>query len=68
MKYKSYFLINLKTKKKIPLNKVRLNNIHAVAGIGNPDRFFNYLKALGLVFDSSPYKDHYRFTKKILKR
>jgi tetraacyldisaccharide 4'-kinase len=67
MKYKSYFLINLKTKKKIPLNKMRLNNLHAVAGIGNPDRFFNYLKALGLVFDSSPYKDHYRFTKKDFK-
>ena len=67
MKYKSYFLINLKTKKKIPLNKVRLNNLHAVAGIGNPDRFFNYLKALGLVFDSSSYKDHYRFTKKDFK-
>ena len=67
MKYKSYFLINLKTKKKIPLNKVRLNNLHALAGIGNPDRFFNYLKALGLVFDSSSYKDHYRFTKKDFK-
>ena len=67
MKYKSYFLINLKTKKKIPLNKLRLNNLHAVAGIGNPDRFFNYLKALGLVFDSSSYKDHYRFTKKDFK-
>ncbi|WP_162197755.1 tetraacyldisaccharide 4'-kinase [Candidatus Methylopumilus planktonicus] len=67
MKYKSYFLINLKTKKKIPLNKLRLKNLHAVAGIGNPDRFFNYLKALGLVFDSSSYKDHYRFTKKDFK-
>ena len=67
MKYKSFFLVNLKTKKKIPLNKVRLNNLHAVAGIGNPDRFFNYLKALGLVFDSSSYKDHYRFTKKDFK-
>jgi tetraacyldisaccharide 4'-kinase len=67
MKYKSYFLINLKTKKKIPLNKVRLNNLHAVAGIGNPDRFFNYLKALGFVFDSSSYKDHYGFTKKDFK-
>ena len=67
MKYKSDFLINLKTKKKIPLNKLRLKNLHAVAGIGNPERFFNYLKALGLVFDSSSYKDHYRFTKKDFK-
>jgi len=67
MKYKSYFLINLKTKQKIPLNKVHLNNLHAIAGIGNPDRFFNYLKALGLIFDSTSYKDHYPFTKKDFK-
>lgn len=67
MKYKSYFLINLKTKKKIALNKLRLNNLHAVAGIGNPDHFFNYLKVLGMVFDSSAYQDHYRFSKKDFK-
>lgn len=67
MKYKSYSLINLKTKKKIALNKLRLNNLHAVAGIGNPDHFFNYLKALGMVFDSSAYQDHYRFSKKDFK-
>jgi len=67
MKYKSDFLINLKTKKKIPLNKLRLNNLHAIAGIGNPDRFFNYLKVSGMVFDSSTYQDHYRFTKKDFK-
>lgn len=67
MKYKSYSLINLKTKKKIALNKLRLNNLHAVAGIGNPDHFFNYLKVLGMVFDSSAYQDHYRFSKKDFK-
>ena len=67
MKYKSYYLINLKTKKKIALNKLRLNNLHAVAGIGNPDHFFNYLKVLGMVFDSSAYQDHYRFSKKDFK-
>jgi len=67
MIYKSKFLVNLKTKQKIPLNKVRLSNIHAVAGIGNPDRFFNDLKSLGLAFDSSAYQDHYRFTKKDFK-
>jgi len=67
MKYKSKFLVNLKTKQKIPLSKVRLSNIHAIAGIGNPDRFFNDLKSLGLVFNSSAYQDHYRFTKKDFK-
>ena len=67
MKYKSEFLINLKTKQKIPLSEVSLSNIHAIAGIGNPDRFFNDLKSLGLVFNSSAYQDHYRFTKKDFK-
>ncbi len=67
MKYKREFLINLKTNQAISLNKVRLRNIHAIAGIGNPDLFFNDLKSLGLVFDSSAYKDHYRFTKKDFK-
>ena len=67
MKYKSKFLVNLKTKQKIPLSKVRLSNIHAIAGIGNPDRFFNDLKSLGLVFNSSAYQDHYRFTRKDFK-
>ena len=67
MKYESKFLVNLKTKQKIPLNKVRLSNIHAIAGIGNPDRFFNDLKSFGLLFNSSAYQDHYRFTKKDFK-
>ncbi|NBW52490.1 MAG: tetraacyldisaccharide 4'-kinase [Betaproteobacteria bacterium] len=67
MKYKSDSIINLKTKKKIPLNKLGLNNLHAIAGIGNPDRFFSYLKVLGMVFDSSTYQDHYQFTKKDFK-
>ncbi len=67
MKYKSEFLINLKTKQKIPLSEVSLSNIHAIAGIGNPDRFFNDLKSLGLVFNSSAYQDHYRFAKKDFK-
>ena len=67
MKYKSKFLVNLKTKQKIAINKAHLSNIHAIAGIGNPDRFFNDLTSLGLVFNSSAYQDHYRFTKKDFK-
>jgi len=67
MKYKREVLINLKTNQEISLNKIRLKNIHAIAGIGNPDLFFNDLKSLGLVFDSSAYKDHYRFAKKDFK-
>ena len=64
MKYKGYFLINLKTNKKIHLNSLRLKNIHAIAGIGNPNRFFDYLKTFNIEFNSSIFQDHYRFSKK----
>jgi len=64
MKYKGNFLINLKTNKKIHLNNLRLKNIHAIAGIGNPNRFFDYLKTFNIEFNSSVFEDHYRFSKK----
>jgi tetraacyldisaccharide 4'-kinase len=67
MKYKGYFLINLKTNKKIHLNNLRLKNIHAIAGIGNPNRFFDYLKTFNIKFNSSAFQDHYRFSKKDFK-
>lgn len=33
----------------------------AIAGIGNPSRFFNQLRLLGLDFQSRAYSDHYAF-------
>jgi tetraacyldisaccharide 4'-kinase len=35
--------------------------VHAVAGIGNPTRFFNALRALGLQPVEHPFEDHHRF-------
>lgn len=35
--------------------------IAAVAGIGNPDRFFRQLNALGLLFQEIPFPDHHAF-------
>lgn len=34
----------------------------AVAGIGNPQRFFNQLKQMGLQFQQRAFADHYAFT------
>ncbi len=40
------------------LDQFKGQSVHAVAGIGNPDRFFNSLTALGLKVIKHPYPDH----------
>lgn len=51
-----------------PAHKVKaqqLNNsvIHAIAGIGHPERFFQQLRELGLVPICHPFPDHHRFVR-----
>ena len=41
-------------------------SVAAVAGIGNPQRFFNTLEQLGIKFNAYPFADHYKFTKQSL--
>lgn len=36
--------------------------LHAVAGIGEPQRFFDHLTALGLHFEAHAFADHHRYT------
>ncbi|MGE5524756.1 MAG: tetraacyldisaccharide 4'-kinase [Rhodospirillaceae bacterium] len=36
-------------------------SVHAVAGIGNPQRFFAHLDELGMRFSPHPYPDHHLF-------
>lgn len=40
----------------------------AIAGIGNPERFFNVLSSLGLQYQQHVYPDHYAFTEQDLKQ
>lgn len=35
--------------------------LHAIAGIGNPARFFEHLRSLGLVITEHPFPDHHAF-------
>lgn len=35
--------------------------VHAVAGIGNPQRFFAHLQELGLNFTAHPFPDHHQY-------
>jgi len=39
-----------------------LDAVHAVAGIGNPERFFRQLELAGLTLQRHAFPDHYRFT------
>ena len=47
-----------------PLSEFQTTPIHAVAGIGHPDRFFNALRAKGLNIIPHPLPDHFAFQKK----
>jgi tetraacyldisaccharide 4'-kinase len=40
----------------------RGKRLHAVAGIGNPGRFFRHLQEMGLDFTAHPFPDHHPFT------
>jgi len=44
------------------LASFRGRRVHAVAGIGNPQRFFRELSALGLEVIAHPFPDHHPFT------
>lgn len=54
--------VNLATGERKPLaDFANEKNLHALAGIGNPDRFFKLLTAAGLTFTAHSFPDHYPF-------
>ena len=44
-----------------PLQALRGERVHAVAGIGNPERFFRQLEGLGMTVVPHPFPDHHRY-------
>lgn len=46
-----------------PLAEFKGQNVRAVAGIGNPDRFFTHLRRHGLDIIEAPFPDHHPFTR-----
>ncbi len=51
--------VNLHTQEEIPVaNWPLARQVHGVAGIGNPDRFFNLLRNLGFEVIEHGFKDH----------
>ena len=57
---------SLDGKRQYPVDEFRRNHsgtrLQAVAGIGNPDRFFRMLERLGISADSKVFPDHHFFT------
>ena len=45
-----------------PLTSFGGHRVHAVAGIGNPERFFNMLRNLGIGVVPHAFSDHHHFT------
>jgi tetraacyldisaccharide 4'-kinase len=42
--------------------RFRDKNVEAIAGIGDPDRFFSQLRQLGITFAARPFPDHHLFS------
>lgn len=52
----------VRTGASLPLEHLNLDGAVAVAGIGNPQRFFASLKGLGFSGECRPFPDHHLFT------
>ena len=54
-------LVSLVGNKICSLDEFKDHQVHAVAGIGNPDRFFDLLKQAEIDYIPHAFPDHYRF-------
>ncbi|MEQ1635379.1 MAG: tetraacyldisaccharide 4'-kinase [Methylococcales bacterium] len=55
------FAINLSTGESKPLHHFRSTQVHALAGIGNPQRFFTLLNHFDIPYIRHIFPDHYLF-------
>lgn len=63
MQIKPCYWINLKSGEKRELDELnRQQQFHAVAGIGNPQRFYQTLSQLGLTVVEHDFPDHHSYT------
>ena len=59
--------IHLNSGKEYSIDKWPMHHqVHAIAGVGNPNRFFDLLLRLGFEFDKNPFPDHHKYHKKDL--
>lgn len=70
MELKPAYLVNLLSGEKKPFRGAPFNigtNVHAVTGIGNPNRFFNLLSTLPYEITRHDFPDHHPFSEKDFK-
>ena len=53
-------LVALQTGAQLPVTALQGKRVHAVAGIGCPERFFDSLRSLGMDVIEHPLRDHVR--------
>ena len=54
--------MNIVTRQHVELETLVNERVHAVAGIGNPQRFFDQLEALGIRVIAHGFPDHHLYT------
>lgn len=61
------YWVSAKTGEVLPLGALEKNTVvHAVAGIGNPQRFFSTVRALGFLLTEHAFPDHHVFVEEDL--
>lgn len=69
MRMRAAQAVNLRDPSRVrPLEMFRNRQVVAMAGIGNPGRFFTMLQGFGMQIDGRPYPDHHAFRPKDLAR
>lgn len=63
MSYQSPRCRTLKAGKEVSFDELKGDIVHAVAGIGDPQRFFDMLATLGLKVNGHAFPDHYQYSK-----
>lgn len=63
MKYSADRAINVASRESVELSKLPIKQVHGIAGIGNPDRFFSMLRAKGFRVTPHRFRDHALYSK-----
>ena len=62
MRYQSDKAVNLVTQEMRPISDFKQQPVNAIAGIGNPDRFFNFIRANGIRTTTRAFPDHHVYS------